>query len=178
MTSTTPQEQVAGILDEQVVAVLDELIKALPGRASAEDNRDRLATTTGDSTPLEIVDDDTAQIYEADPAERATEGELAASEAAVARAALSYLIATDPDAARLLPRAIQIAGDRTRMEPVTMLLVGGLVIAVLQTEVEWNSADNGRWKLRIHKRAMRDSTIASLVRSVLGFNAPGTGQGQ
>ncbi|SFN88858.1 hypothetical protein SAMN05660359_00446 [Geodermatophilus obscurus] len=178
MTSTTPQEQIAGIPDEQVVAVLDELVKALRGRDSVEDIRDRFATTADDPTPLEIVDDDTAQIREADPAEFAADGELAASEAAVARTALSYLITTDPEAARLLPRAIQLAGDRERLEPVTMLLVGGLVIAVLQTEVDWNRADNGRWKLRIHKRAMRDSTIASLVRSVLGFTAPGTGQGQ
>ncbi|SDL50001.1 hypothetical protein SAMN05660642_00054 [Geodermatophilus siccatus] len=178
MTSTTPQEQVAGIPNEKVAAVLEELIKALPGRASAEDNRDKLATAAGDLTRLEVIDDDTEEVHEADPADLATDGELAASEAALARAALSYLVASDPEAARLLPRAIQLVNDRTRVEPVTMLLVGGLVIAVLQTEVEWNSAESGRWKLRIHKRAMRDSTIASLVRSVLRLNAPGPGQGQ
>jgi hypothetical protein len=177
MTSTTPQEQIAGIPDEQVIAVLAELIKALPGRRSADENGDRLATTAGDPTPLEVIDDDTAQIHEADSTELGVEGDVAASDTALARAALTYLVATDPDAARLLPRAIQLAGDRTR-EPVTMLLVGGLVIAVLQTEVDWNRTDNGRWKLRIHKRAMRDSTIATLVRSVLRLNAPGTGGGQ
>jgi hypothetical protein len=178
MTSTTPQEQVAGIPDEQVAAVLFDLIQALPGRASAEDNRDKLATTAGDPTRLEVIDDDTEQVHEVDVAELAADGGLAASEAALARAALGYLIATDPEAARLLPRAIQLADDRTRIEPVTLLLVGGLVIAVLQTEIDWNRAENGRWKLRIHKRAMRDSTIATLVRSVLGLNATGTVQGQ
>jgi hypothetical protein len=64
----------------------------------------------------------------------------------------------------------------TRFEPATMIVVGGLVLAVLQTEIDWNRAENGRWKVRIHKRAMRDSTITTLLRSVLRLSGTGTGQ--
>jgi hypothetical protein len=54
----------------------------------------------------------------------------------------------------------------TRFDPLS-LLAGGLVLAVLQTEVDWTRSDTGRWRLRVHKRAMRDSTIATLIRGAL-----------
>jgi hypothetical protein len=53
-----------------------------------------------------------------------------------------------------------------RFDPLT-LLAGGLVLAVLQTEVGWTRSDTGRWRLRVHKRALRDSTIATLIRGLL-----------
>jgi hypothetical protein len=173
VTSTNPQQQLADIPDEQVAAILHELIKALPHRPSAGDMSQRL--TEVDPTAVEVFDDDTAQTQEAAPAELDAAGDVIASEVTLARTALDYLVTTDPKAAELLPRAIRLVSepDNTR-EPVTLLLVGGLVIAVLQTEVKWDRAENGRWKLHVHKRAMRDSTIATLVRSVLRLTGTST----
>ena len=96
MTSTTPQERVSGIPEDQVVAVLDELVTALRGRGSAEDNRDRLADTAGDPTPLEVIDDDTAQLREADPAELAAEGEIPGS-IIIDRNVLEWRLAPDAE---------------------------------------------------------------------------------
>jgi hypothetical protein len=177
MTSTDVQQQLADIPDEHVAAVLQELLKALRDRSSADEMSQRL--TEADLTSVEVIDDDTETTREAGPAELDAGGDAIASEVALARTALNYLVTTDPKAAEKLPRAIRLVGEPAdTREPVTMLLVGGLVIAVLQTEVKWDRAENGRWKLRVHKRAMRDSTIATLVRSVLRLGGGSTGQTQ
>ena len=177
--STDPQPLLRGLADELVLPVLALLLDAqsrLPDPATAEDTRRRLAAAAADATPLQLVDDDATSQFAAtspagptDPADRA-----AVSGRDLARTALTYLVCTDADAARLLPRAIQLAAADTdnpaaRVEPIT-LAVGGLVLAVLQTEVAWTRTDTGRWRLRVHKRALRDSTVATLIRGLLQPN--------
>jgi hypothetical protein len=123
---------------------------------------------------LQLIDD-TDGAHDAGPAELAA-GTIAATDTALARAALAYLLATDPAAARLLPRAMQIATEPDTgpalFDPLA-LLASRLIFAVLQTEVDWTSTDSSRWKLRIRKRAMRDST--TLIRGLLQPNEPATG---
>jgi hypothetical protein len=157
--------------DEHVITVLALMLEArsrLPDAATAQQSRQRLSAAAADPTPLQVIDEPTGPI-EAAPSELAG-GVQRATDVALARTALQYLIATDPAAARMLSRALKIAtapdAATTRLDPLT-LLIGGLVLAVLQTEVDWTRTDTGRWKLRIHKRAMRDSTIATLIRGAL-----------
>ncbi|WP_346619589.1 hypothetical protein [Blastococcus montanus] len=181
MTSD-PQTSVQSIPDEQVIPVLALVLDArrrLPDAATAKQTCERLSAAAADPAPLEIVDEQTGPA-DASPSDLNT-GSTAPSDTALARTALGYLVTTDPEAARVLPRALRLANEpdtgTTRFDPMT-LLIGGLVLAVLQTEVDWTRTDTGRWKLRVHKRAMRDSTIATLIRGVLTGNGPGTGAPQ
>ena len=49
-------------------------------------------------------------------------------------------------------------GSGERFDPVT-LTVGGLVIAVLQTDIKLKRDPAGHWSFELHKKAMRDSTL-------------------
>lgn len=179
---TSDQQRVLNDLpDDQVVKVLALMLEArswLPDAATAQEIEQRLIAVAADPTSLQIIDDaaesSSTSAAEADPGQLPA-GETAISDAALARVALDYLLTTDPDAAEVLPRAIRLATDddagTTRFDPLT-LSVAGLVLAALQTEVDWTRSDTGRWKLRVHKRAMRDSTIATLIRGVLHLGAP------
>jgi hypothetical protein len=86
--------------------------------------------TAADATSVEVVDDDSQQPHEASPAQFAADGDVVTSDVALARTALGYLIATDSQAAELLPRAIRPVSESgdTRFEPATMIVVGGLVL--------------------------------------------------
>jgi hypothetical protein len=63
--------------------------------------------------------------------------------------------------------------DATRLDPAT-LGVGALIVLALQTEVDLTRTDTGRWRLRIHKKAMRDSTLTQLITKLIGFYRPPT----
>ena len=49
-----------------------------------------------------------------------------------------------------------------RFDPLT-LAVGGLVILALQTEVTLERDKAGRWRFRMRKQPMKDSTLGSLL---------------
>ncbi|MDQ3153754.1 MAG: hypothetical protein M3R63_19260 [Actinomycetota bacterium] len=79
----------------------------------------------------------------------------------LARATLIHLSATRPELAPVIERAVRLADDTTRFEPAA-LAVGGLVLLALHT--------TGEWHFRLHKKALRDSTLGQLL--ALGSNPP------
>ena len=79
----------------------------------------------------------------------------------LARATLTHLSATRPELAPVIERAVRLADDTTRFEPAA-LAVGGLVLLALHT--------TGEWHFRLHKKALRDSTLGQLL--ALGSNPP------
>ena len=88
-----------------------------------------------------------------------TEGDLA-------RTTLAYLAATCPELAPMIDHAVRLAENTTRFEPAT-LAVGGLVLIALQTEITIDRNTAGQWQFRLHKKAMRDSTLGQLIGKLL-----------
>ena len=92
-----------------------------------------------------------------------TEGDLA-------RATLTHLAATRPELVSVIDHAACPAEDTTRFEPAT-LAVGGLVLIALQTEIKIDRNTAGQWQFRLHKKAMRDSTLGQLLGKLLALYA-------
>lgn len=63
---------------------------------------------------------------------------------------------------------MRLAEDSTRFEPATLAL-GGLVLLALQTEIKVERNTTGEWRFRLHKKAMRDSTLGRLLGQLLAF---------
>lgn len=80
----------------------------------------------------------------------------------LARATLAHLAATRPELVPVIDHAARLAEDTTRFEPAT-LAFGGLVLIALQTEVKVDRNNAGQWQFRLHKKAMRDSTLGQLL---------------
>ncbi len=88
----------------------------------------------------------------------------------LARAALTHLSATRPELASVIDRAVLLADDTTRFEPAT-LAVGGLVLLALHTEVKVERNTAGEWQFRLHKKALRDSTLGRLLGQLLALGS-------
>jgi len=83
----------------------------------------------------------------------------------LSRATLAYLAET-PTHAEIVSRAITMPADSTRFDPA-VLGIGAVVLVALQTEVELTRSEEGKWRLKIHKRAMSDSSFGKLVTKLL-----------
>jgi hypothetical protein len=90
-----------------------------------------------------------------------TEGDLA-------RTTLTYLAATRPKLVPVIDHAVRLAEDTTRFEPAALAL-GGLVLIALQTEIKIDRNTAGQWQFRLHKKAMRDSTLGQLLGKLLAL---------
>lgn len=170
MTDNVPH-LVDRIADQHVIAVLALLLEQqhpLPDPAQAGETQARLASAATAADPVEVLDDPSDR-----PPIHPAPGTI--TPAALARAALTHLLSTQPQLTdTALPRAERLAANPPqdqRLDPAT-LAVAGLVLVVLQTEVDWTRTDTGRWKLRVQKRAMADSTLTTLIRGL--FNLPQT----
>ena len=86
------------------------------------------------------------------------------------RATLTHLSATRPELAPVIDRAVRLADDTTRFEPAT-LAVGGLVLLALQTEIKVERNTAGEWQFRLHKKALRDSTLGRLLGQLLALDS-------
>jgi hypothetical protein len=86
----------------------------------------------------------------------------------LARTTLTYLAATRPELGPVLDHAVRLAQDATRFEPATLAL-GGLVLLALQTEMKIDRNITGQWQIRLHKKAMRDSTLGRLLGQLLAL---------
>jgi hypothetical protein len=95
------------------------------------------------------------------------------SDGELVRATLSYLVDADAERAADVQRAIDItsSGQTERFEPAT-LIIGGLVLLALKTEVKLDRNQDGRWQFHLHKKAMSDSAIGNLVGKLLGAYTP------
>lgn len=90
------------------------------------------------------------------------------SDGDLARATLAHLAATRPALTPAIDRGVCLADDTIRFEPAT-LTVGGLVLLALQTEVKIERNAAGKWQFRLHKKAMRDSTLGRLLGQLLAL---------
>jgi hypothetical protein len=93
------------------------------------------------------------------------------SEPDLARAALAYL-ATQPDRVADVRKAIDLAADATtRIDPAA-LIVGGLIVLALQTQISLTRDAEGHWRFTFHKHAMTDSTLGTLLGKLIGTYTP------
>ena len=85
---------------------------------------------------------------------------------ALARATLTYLATEQPHTVPVIDRAMAMTaqgiGAPSRLDPLT-LGVGALVVLALQTDVHLERTPTGAWRFKIHKKAMRDSTLGTLL---------------
>ena len=66
-----------------------------------------------------------------------------------------------------------MSGSRECFHPVTISL-GGLVLAILQTDLKLKRDSKGNWTFELHKTPMRDSTLAKVITAFIGqFKNPG-----
>lgn len=112
-----------------------------------------------DATLADAAKDPDLQPYQRPGTPPPSDGDLA-------RATLAHLAATRPELTPVIDRGVRLAEDTTRFEPAT-LAVGGLVLLALQTEVKIERNAAGRWQFRLHKKAMRDSTLGRLLGQLL-----------
>jgi hypothetical protein len=97
---------------------------------------------------------------------------------ALARDTLSYLMTQQSDLTAVVERATAMAhagmDTASRFDPVTMG-VGALVVLALQTEVQVERGTTGKWSLKVHKKAMSDSTLGKLLGKLIASYTGGTG---
>ncbi|GGR57829.1 MULTISPECIES: hypothetical protein [Streptomyces] len=82
----------------------------------------------------------------------------------VARAALEYAALQGDD---VVGEAVEYArSPMERFDPVTVT-VGVLVVTLLQTEVVVDRDRQGRWKVAVRKRALKDAALARVLTALL-----------
>lgn len=90
----------------------------------------------------------------------------------LARETLTYLTDTRPELASVVEHAAALpAENKSRVDP-GMFAIGALVLLALQTEVEVNRSEKGRWRFRFHKKPMADSTLGQLIGRLITYLLP------
>jgi len=95
------------------------------------------------------------------------------SDGDLARATLAYLAQT-PDRAQDVQRAIAITDSDPTVrfiDPVT-LVIGGLILLALQTEISLDKDTKGRWRFHFRKNPMSDATLGNAIGSFIGAYTP------
>jgi hypothetical protein len=133
-----------------------------------------------DPTRLRQLDTQAAQAATTPDPDLGLAGVTAAvSPGDLARATLTYLHATRPDLAPVIDHAITLTTNSpepgTRIEPLTTA-VGALVILALQTDVQLERTTTGKWRFKVHKKAMSDNTLGKLLTQLIGSYTGRTGQ--
>jgi hypothetical protein len=98
-----------------------------------------------------------------------------ASEGDLARGTLGYLATTDRAADIKRAVSITLSQPTERFEPAT-LIIGGLVLLALQTEISLDRDQHGRWRFRFHKHPMSDTTLGTVLGQLIGAYNPTSGQ--
>jgi hypothetical protein len=75
---------------------------------------------------------------------------------------VTHLATTRLELVPVIDHAAHLAEDATRFEPADLAL-GGLVLIALQTEIKIDRNTTGQWQFRLHKKAMRDSTLGRII---------------
>ena len=96
------------------------------------------------------------------------------SDGDLARITLQYWAESGKHAAGVVDEAIAYVNEPgERFDPVTLTL-GGLVLAILQTDLKLKRDSKGSWTFELHKTPMRDSTLAKVITAFIGrFTNPG-----
>lgn len=94
-------------------------------------------------------------------------GRPGSSDGELARLVLEYAAAQREDLADSVDEAVAYArSPMDRIDPGT-LTVAALAITLLQTEVVMKRDPQGKWSLKLHKRAMRDSALGRVLTALL-----------
>lgn len=96
------------------------------------------------------------------------------SDGDLARITLQYWAESSQHAAAVVDEAIGYVNEPgERFDPVTLSL-GGLVLAILQTDLKLKRDSKGNWTFELHKTPMRDSTLAKVITAFIDrFTNPG-----
>jgi len=153
--SGTTQEQIAGLTDEQAVLVLRIVVE-----------HDRLAVpaeewASGQDYFNEAVAASHLDSYAPPTGVDYTDGDLA-------RAALAYHAESSEESADVIDQAIIYTNNPGERFGLETLALGGLVLAVLQTDFQLKRDDQGNWHFELHKKAISDATLARLITTFIG----------
>jgi hypothetical protein len=96
------------------------------------------------------------------------------SDGDLSRITLQYWAESGQHAAAVVNEAITYVSEPgERFDPVTLSL-GGLVLAILQTDLKLKRDSKGNWTFELHKTPMRDSTLGKVITAFIGrFTNPG-----
>jgi hypothetical protein len=96
------------------------------------------------------------------------------SDGDLARITLQYWAESGQHSAGVVGGAISYVSEPgERFDPVTLSL-GGLVLAILQTDLKLKRDSKGNWTFELHKTPMRDSTLGKVITAFIGrFTNPG-----
>src|SRR5688572_25183385 len=148
---------IADLTDEQAAAVL-HLVLERDHRLPDAHRLLELDSQVGEAVRQPVAID--ATLPDAAPA---TSGDLA-------RETLSYLAAQRPDLTETMERAIAMAQEpqtaNARVDPVSVG-IGALVVLALQTDLQIERGTNGKWRFKLHKKAMSDNALAKLIAKVI-----------
>jgi len=157
--------------DEQAISVLALVLdrnRRLPDPVALHDLAGQVASAA--ETGVEAEDGSELAVPEEDG--EVTSGDLA-------RATLTYLVDEQPETAAVVERAIAMTGQGigtpSRFDPITVG-VGALVVLALQTDVQLERTTGGKWRFKIHKQAMKDSTLGRLLGKLISAYTGTPGQ--
>ncbi|MFD9092906.1 hypothetical protein [Streptomyces collinus] len=163
--------EIDALTDEQAIAVLALVLdhdRRLPDLARARQLDAQIGEAAGE--PVEV--DGTAG-----PGVVAVDGAVAPG--GLVRDTLRYLIAEQTEVAPVVERAIAMTrqgmGAPSRFDPVTVG-VGALVVLVLQTDVQLERTTAGKWRFKVHKKALSDSALGKLLGKLIATYTGGGGQ--
>jgi hypothetical protein len=153
-----PGETIAALTDDQAVQALALVVyRDRPPTPADPDLRSHLQQAARDTDPTGLP-----------VRPGASEGDLA-------RGTLGYLATTDRAADVERAVAITLGRPTERFDPAT-LIIGGLVLLALQTEISLDRDPHGRWRFRFHKQPMSDTTLGTVLGQLIGAYNPTSGQ--
>ncbi|MGW5284642.1 hypothetical protein ACWERI_35250 [Streptomyces collinus] len=163
--------EIDALTDEQAIAVLALVLdheRRLPDLTRARQLDVQISEAAGE--PVE-VDGETG------PGVAAIDGAVVPGE--LVRDTLKYLVAAKPEVAPVVERATlmtrQGMGAPSRFDPLTVG-VGALVVLVLQTDVQLERTTAGKWRFKVHKKALSDSALGKLLGKLIATYTGGGGQ--
>lgn len=162
---------VDALTDDQAIAVLALVLdrdRRLPDLARARQLDAQISEAAGEPVEVEGA---------TGPNVAAADGPVAPG--ALARDTLAYLVAERPDVAPVVERAIAMTRQGfsapSRFDPVTVG-VGTLVVLALQTDLELERTTAGKWRFKVHKKALSDSVLGKLLGKLIATYTGGSGQ--
>jgi hypothetical protein len=175
---TAPRLDLLG--DQQAISVL-QLVLERDRRLPDPDQLEELDTRVREAAAQPVDPSDTTDTAGGDVIQAGAE-DLAGglvTPGGLARETLTYLLAERPDLAEVIDRAVAMSHQdplevQSRFEPVTVG-VGALVVLALQTDLQIERGSNGKWRFKLHKKAMSDSTLGKLLAKVVAAYGGGPG---
>jgi hypothetical protein len=163
--------RIDALTDQQAITVLGLVLehqRRLPDPGHMQD----LHTQTSEAAAQPVDIDDATVLA-------GVEGDGQVTPGALARDALNYLAAEKPDLAGPLERAIAMSGDplgaQSRFEPLSVS-AGVLVVLALQTDLQIERGTNGKWRFKVHKKAMSDNALTRLLAKLITSYTGGASQ--